>query len=188
MKRSRVIGEGAEAEFDGWGRSENFEAQLLVPDTVGTDRCFELRPVLSLVAGVGADEIGPATAGRVQIKGTDGESRYAIAKLDNWKRFVDLPDPCFFLRVQFQDAEPIKATLLHVDDAVVERVMKALRKLDGKDQDLLHKKKLKVPWLLGTDLEVPFGRSFVAEVRRVVRDPRQYSRQKAQWRTLLPHR
>ncbi|MDB4278567.1 hypothetical protein N9917_03060 [Deltaproteobacteria bacterium] len=182
MKRSRFVGEEAEAEFDRWGRIESFEIQKLLPDTVGADRCFELPPVLTLGAGVGADEIGPATAGRIQIKGTDGEPKYAVAKLDNWKRFVDLPDPCFFLRVQLQDQEPVGATLLHVDEAVVEKVMRALRKLEGRDHGLLHARRLKVSWSLGTDLDPPFGKSFVSEVRRVVGDPRQYSRRKADWR------
>lgn len=182
MQRTRVVQEVGEAEFHRWGRQESFEVQKLDPDTTGTDRMFELPSIIDLVDGSAADEIGAAVTGNIQIKATECDARYARAKLDNWKRFVDSPLPCFFVLVRLdRDLTPTGAVLLHVGETVGATVLERLRKTPANTP--LYEKKLSIPWSQGIVLESPFASSFVREVRRIVGDPDAYSSQKNKWRS-----
>lgn len=107
-------------------------------DRTGFDGLLELR---TFPAAAAPDLVRAAFRAFVQVKTTRGPERTVGIKLSNWQRMVSDPSPWFVFVVRVGDDDEISdGYLVHVDEELSERALRALRETDGP----LHKAKLSI--------------------------------------------
>lgn len=108
---------------------------------------------------------------KIQVKASTSPNPRWKVKLTNWVRFVDDPGPCFFVLLQFNRLRKcVAASIVHVDEVWIKRVLGRLRSLDPNAKLALHKHYITLtmrsgvplPSLSGTALEQSLH-AFMAE-------------------------
>lgn len=106
-------------------------------------------------------------------------------KLDNLRRFVEWPNPAFFLVLEYAkgDEEPRGGYLLHFDKQRVTATLEHLWKLDDKSGQTLHKTRLSLTWAESERLPALTGQAIRAAIESSIgSDPAAYERRKRRWR------
>jgi len=178
-----VVGRQAERIVDEWADRGGIGIEKLSPDNHGIDRWFELRPDPLLPPGAGLDALPKDIQGFIQVKGTQHPDNPCSISLTNLRRAVHLDQPFFFLGVVLDDnLEVSRAHLVHVDEALVGRVLEALRALDFEDHQTLHKKSLSFSWTEETLLASPSASALAGRIYDLVGPPETYAERKGRWR------
>jgi hypothetical protein len=189
------IGDAAEGLFDSWATQVPFGNEPFYRDRHGIDRWIELPSVESdTPPSVGTDALPPNVHAYVQVKGTLNAKRACDINLANWKRLIELNEPCFVVGfVLDRSLRPSRAHVIHVDERLGARILTALRQHDASSRSQLHRKILAIQWSEESALAAPDGERFVERIRELVGDPRTYAARKATWREQIgyperPHR
>jgi len=177
------IGDKAEDQAQLWGTSAGFIVNPARRDRRGWDHIFEL----SLPREPRADDpfelATCAFTARVQVKAVSGARRSVPIKLSNWQRAIDDPLPWFLLVVRYQARTIREVVLVHINQAVIERVIERVCALPKSAMTHLHRKKLSVKFSDGKLLEEPIERSLRSVIAEGVgRDPFEYAKAKQVWR------
>jgi hypothetical protein len=182
----RDVGRLAEKRLEAWAAEMGLQCERVQYDIGGWDYYLN-DPLLrsSSIAGIQTLDGAPAPFQcLVQVKGTDQNSkRTEPIALSNWRRLALCPLPTFFLVVNFAgNADPKDASLVHVDDHWIAKVLKRLRSLGEDDVERLNKTTMSLRWNNESRLEAP---SMQALWRRIVQsigsDLGAYVHQKQQW-------
>jgi hypothetical protein len=177
------IGDEAEDQVQLWGTSAGFTVNPARRDRRGWDHIFEL----SLPREPRADDpfelLTCAFTARVQVKAVSGACRSVPIKLSNWQRAIDDPLPWFFLVVRYQTLTIREVVLVHINQAVIERVIARVCALPKSAKTHLHRKKFSVKFSDGKLLEQPIERSLHSAIAEGVgRDAFEYAKAKQAWR------
>jgi hypothetical protein len=72
---------------------------------------------------------------KVQVKSTDQRRKSKQIELSNLRRLIQTPQPAFFCFIKFDgNLEPVSAYLVHVDESIIKRTLKALQQADFSEQ------------------------------------------------------
>lgn len=110
------------------------------PDIEGVDRRIVwVRPgSMDLADGESHDTVKPYRSVSVQIKATESREGVVKVKLSAAKHMVDTSEPAFILIVKYNSNDHPTFSFLHVKEAVIKRILQALRKCQEKNK-LPHK-------------------------------------------------
>lgn len=88
---------------------------------------------------------------RIQVKtrrrtSPPGEGRSVDVRLSNLIRLAETPDPAFIAVVELDGARPARAFVVHVDEALVRRVLERRWRVENTPGKALHRSKMAVPY------------------------------------------
>jgi hypothetical protein len=156
-----------------------------IRDKAGWDYILESSPTYRIAADADRPLDLAATALQclVQVKATDRHNVSIPVKLSNWDRLVKGPLPAFFLILEYDgELEPQRAYAVHVDEVWIRAVLERERKLGPGSAQQLHKKTLSLTYSEADRLPTLTGTALWDAITRVVGDPAEYHRTKAQWK------
>src|SRR5262245_53551770 len=136
----RDLGELGESTLQGWAAGVGITANRVRQDKTGWDTLLEFPFSQKTLrdSGLPLDREPAPLRCFLQVKSTDSRPGKRSVKLSNWSRLVKNPFPAFFLILEFDGKSSCqRAFLVHVGEAHIRLVLKALRELPPKEHDKL---------------------------------------------------
>lgn len=179
-----LLGDTAEDFVSLWATQAGFNVTPSARDRHGWDRLIQLTlPRPSNFSGpLGLETL--ELSAKIQVKGTRSAKRRIPIKLSNWRRAIEDPLPWFFVILRFASSadEPIEASVIHVDRALVEAVLQRIYKLPVKERSRLHRYSMTLRWSRESLLAKPYPEKLRSSLTTTVGgDSFSYSRTKQGW-------
>lgn len=140
MKRN--LGKAGESKFVSWCSDVGITINKAEEDKHGWDFLLEL-PV-NRTTGAAFDLHKSNMICKVQVKATEGKKLSRSVELSNLHALATDPLPVFYLFLHFNnDATPVAAYLLYLDEGLIKRILKLAREhISAGEGERLHKKSL----------------------------------------------
>jgi hypothetical protein len=167
------IGDLGETAFLHWVARARLVAQPVRRDRTGWDCLVEVPSAVDQPIDC-----------KVQVKASITAAAAASIKLDNFVRMANAALPWFVAGLQFEeteeDIELRRMHLVHVDEALVQRVNEEVARLPPGTE--LHKKRISLRWTTDNELLPPTGKVLRARLlSHVGTDPWEYLERKRRW-------
>ena len=106
---------------------------------------------------------------KIQVKSSDKKLKGHSIKLTNLKRFVNDPNPAFFIFFEFDGKnDSQRIFLIHVGKEIIGKTIKALRECDLSNEKNIHKKRIRITYSLDDLLEENTGKCLYKAIRRTI--------------------
>ena len=143
MKTDRDLGPLGESELERLCHNLGVSPNKAKYDKTGWDFILEFPFITQYEAP--HDQAPITTRCLVQVKSTDLNEKNCQVKVSNLKRFLESPDPDFFVFMHFNGEENVQEIyLVHFGRSLIEKTLKKLRKLSLTPLVKLHKTKISV--------------------------------------------
>ena len=143
MKTDRDLGPLGESELERLCHNLGASPNKAKYDKTGWDFILEFPFITQYEAP--HDQAPITTRCLVQVKSTDLNEKNCQVKVSNLKRFLESPDPAFFVFMHFNGEENVQEIyLVHFGRSLIEKTLKKLRKLSLTPLVKLHKTKISV--------------------------------------------
>lgn len=160
---SRDVGRLGEIELERICHSIGVTVNPVHVDKTGWDFFLEF----PLIQGVQPLDLSPPTIKcLIQVKSTDGQKRACNITVSNLKRFLEFPDPAFFVFIHFNGEEQVKEIYIyHFDETLIEKTLRKLRKLSQIQNIAMHKKAMLVTYGEKHKLNEPKAKDFIDSIK-----------------------
>ena len=142
----RDLGREGEDAFSGWCNNAGFSCNPSANDKFGWDFIVEFPT--ERIEGTPIDSLPPPIECKVQVKSTQGDRKGEQIKVSALYRLVKYSNPAFVCFIEYGSGHyPEDAYLVHIDEALIDKVLKRVRELEKKGKgDKLHNSKITVKY------------------------------------------
>ncbi|KYG85532.1 hypothetical protein AWW67_14215 [Roseivirga seohaensis] len=152
MKTDRDLGQLGESELERLCHHLGVSPNKAKYDKTGWD--FLLEFPFNTQYEAPHDQAPITTRCLVQVKSTDLNEKNCQVKVSNLKRFLEFPDPAFFVFMHYNGKENVQEIyVVHFGRPLIEKTLKKLRKLSLKPLVKLHKTKISVRYSIKEIIE-----------------------------------
>jgi len=139
---NRDIGKMGESHFENLCNQVDITANSSNPDRYGWDYLLEFPKNDNSTLPLDMQDI--PIEGKVQVKASDTNNGKCQIKLSAMERLVKSSSPAFIYFVNFNAShEPLESFLVHIDESIIEQVLKRIRKNEvSQEKKELHKIKI----------------------------------------------
>lgn len=175
------IGDTGERLVDDWACRSGMRSAQLNPDRLGVDKIVEWEPEVELPNDARHDHVPCRFVAHLQVKAAVDRCPSQSISFANWHRYIHSDVPVFVVGLQLtRELELDDVWILHVDERVIGRVMKAMR---SKPVSANCNVGLIPPWSLASRLPIEnVAAEFRKSLSHVIGDPASYAKGKSSWR------